>query len=344
MEKNLSKQRRINEKHTLDITNQPTNATFIAMIFCLVKKVKKKNSSLMGGKVSKKGVIKEVSCQSWDIDISSRTEQASLERSTGEFRAHNLVFPEELITLIALRLARVDLNSLGAVAQVCKTWRRISYKDCVWRAIAFDRSLSIEQNDASNIRQRVVSVVLCAKKDFMMIPTALEPLDAESVVSLLKARKKAGLRPLIIAMVGLFPETRGVSAGGSSLVTTFFSRCCSFPLDVLSLFEVVESYTSSALTAATIVDSDGVVVCDGFVQRESPRVLEQLVRDIDRPVVVVRSASELPAAEGDTLEQLLDVCKRNRFPLISSSARDVINCDKVFLCILKMLCLQQGIN
>jgi small GTP-binding protein len=112
----------------------------------------------------------------WDDPGPSRVEDVlevhDLGLSTNYNHNHNsLGLPDDVIGAIATFL---DVRDLGRVAQVCKTWRRVSLKDAVWRAMA--RRLQLQPKPGDDCRAMVIPVVVAPAPTFMRAPPSMRPL------------------------------------------------------------------------------------------------------------------------------------------------------------------------
>ncbi len=142
----------------------------------------------MGAKHSKKGGVSHswhnkgepfLAAEAFDVDelSSSAFRVSDLEQSRAGDRIHNsLGLPDDVIALIA---TYIDVRDLGRVAQVCKTWRRVSLSSAVWRYFAQDLGLPLQSSqDYRTAVVRAVSSSMSAA--FCLAPPDEPPLD-ESV-------------------------------------------------------------------------------------------------------------------------------------------------------------------
>ena len=103
-----------------------------------------------------------------------RDEAAELERSTKTAKARNTLAPDDVFVLI---LRHLSVEDLAAVALVCRTWRRVSLRDAVWRPRA--RAMALELVDGASVRSQVVSALNMRCPPDLVWPPELRDISKE---------------------------------------------------------------------------------------------------------------------------------------------------------------------
>jgi hypothetical protein len=166
---------------------------------------------VMGAKHSKKKAAEQPGA--WAVTEVGALEGmfavVSLERSTSANRMRNtLGLPDDVIGLIATYL---EVGDLGRVARVCKTWRRISFKDSVWRHFA--RRMHMDPGPDDDLRSAVVFSVLVSRSSFMRAPLEMQP----AWQSYLTSRGRGTLATVTVCVTDTFDPNSFVRAGKSAI-------------------------------------------------------------------------------------------------------------------------------
>lgn len=273
-----------------------------------------------------------------------------LTRSTQTDREHNsLGLPEDVLVLI---VSHLSLEDLASASKTCKTWRRILYKDVVWRSVALKHDVELQEGQ-HHVRQQVVehfSKVM--SKDFQMVP-----FEESKLYNMMMTRKKRSNDDLLILVVSSSnPSGQGKSslvsqwahdptiADAASISVALSSLADQHDVEVSSSSIVVhvQRYTFLDLVRcdATLVCSRAccIVVVDTFTGtgrvKELKRSVETVIRlatadQSDIPMLVVRTKSDLEEPFEDK-KKMLQWCKKNKYPFISTSAKCNINVERAF--------------
>jgi small GTP-binding protein len=289
----------------------------------------------MGAKQSKKtGAAKFV----WDDPGPSRVEDFlevhDLGRSTKDNHTHNsLGLPDDVIGLIATYL---DVRDLGRVAQVCKTWRRVSLKDAVWRAMA--RRLQLQPKPGDDCRAMVIPLVVAPAPTFLRAPPSMRPLGPHSEGREVK---------IVVMSPDLKPEQNAV--GKSALVVRRIQNVFIQEYDptiedsfrqqllidqqqvMLDILDVAGQTEFAALRDQWLRGCDALVVCSLFSQAGTVEAVEALYDACCRmhegekvPLVLVRTKSDLalPFAEAS---RVLKWAEAHGAAFVNTSALTGIN-------------------
>ncbi len=272
-------------------------------------------------------------------DSESFFDVAELERSTAADRVVNsLGLPDDIIALIATHL---DVRDVGRVAQVCKTWRRASLKEAVWRHFAKQLDLKLEA--PGSWRTSVVRAVdNWLPADFCLAPPSARTLEHDEGAATVK-----------IALVSALSENY-VPVGKTSLAIRFIQNLEVVEYDptiedsYMRIFEVDKRRVTldvldtagqeeySAMREMWIRDRQVFVICSTF---EHPGTMKQIDdlhsliqrwRDRDNvPIILVRTKADLglPFAEKATV---LQWARKNGARLVSTSSRNCINVEEPF--------------
>lgn len=293
---------------------------------------------------------------------SFRMDVVSLERSTTEDRKKNLVgLPEDIIAMVAVYVARQDITDMGVVAQVCKTWRRISYSPNVWKAIARERKIELKEDSEESFRVQVLSDVQTSKQKYFWLPH--RALRQSLIASPSTTHKVSHTLEFSVFLMSRNDQTG--RAGKTSLATRFtqhYFRSLFDPEIVVTKAQEVapnikvavsdpDSLEFGHLYEGKVRQCDCLVYCDTFEQENSLEHLMKfrkrfiLVKDVDdvtheddgMPLfVVARTMSDL---KNDFVQKrgVLDFCQHYKLPFYSCSAKTGLNVNKMFHDIGKIL-------
>ena len=112
--------------------------------------------------------------QSDDEPFVWKYEVADLSRSNAADKAVNsLGLPDDVLALIA---SYCSVNDLGRMAKVCKTWRRVSYSDVIWRPLAQKHEPNFEANGMNAREAALMHFGEKMERDFTYFPFEPEKL------------------------------------------------------------------------------------------------------------------------------------------------------------------------
>ena len=112
--------------------------------------------------------------QSNDEPFVWKYEVADLSRSNAADKAVNsLGLPDDVLALIA---SYCSVNDLGRMAKVCKTWRRVSYSDVIWRPVALKHEPNYEANGMKAREAALMHFGEKMERDFTYFPFEPEKL------------------------------------------------------------------------------------------------------------------------------------------------------------------------
>ncbi len=263
-----------------------------------------------------------------------------LERSLAVDRIHNsLGLPDDVIALIA---TYIDIRDLGHVAQVCKTWRRVTLKEEVWRYFAHRMGLKLKPFD--NCRAAVARAVAdTLRPDFCYAPALAQCLE-----------EKVGVARVRVGVFGPCVPSRTVGVGKTALVVRFIqnhmieeyeptledSYARSMTVDkravIMDVLDTAGHEEYAALRDQWMRDSQAFLLCSPFEAPGSIKVLaamyEQIlkVKDVEAvPVVLVRTKADLqlPFADKTMVMQWIE---RFGAGLVSTSSKTGVNVDEAF--------------
>lgn len=309
----------------------------------------------MGAKSSKGKVKWSEKEDSVFADAAVSFEEMSLERSTAYYRKQNLIgLPEEIVALIAVHVSRKDIKSMRTVALVCKTWRRISYKENVWRAIAQDRGIEIVEGDKVSVRVQVLNVLsLMVKDDFIWLPQWAQKdlLDQPYIVydgnevfklCLLSCYSDFGMGKTSLAFRfvsrDFFSQSNYVSDGGGD------NRVFRKELNSDASVTILDTTQDEWFDMRDIRQQEAFFFCDTFDSAKGVTNLEHMLKDLSRwfsleardtpcmAVVRCKSDEQKPFYG---LREVMQLCAQYQMPLYCCSAKEGINTDRVF----KDMCL-----
>lgn len=285
---------------------------------------------------------------------------SNLTRSTQQDRAQNaLGLPDDVLCHIASLLSVEDI---ACAARTCKTWRRIVYKDVVWRSVAA-RSRHIQlSEDGGDVRLQVIQQWETYVEDgFSMIPFTVTNLSWVAPVA------AAGNDYCDVCIVVVSPsfDPDPLGHGKTSLLSVFMaghsllfkqnaqlprSECETFRKGVhmhhIGLSHVnksVQMYQVDMIEVAscrsimdpmfkcTFEKTDVIMIVDTFHRPGRHTALNHLVEHElaqafgrkDVPVVVVRSKADLRQPFYDKLA-VLKWCRQRKYPFLSVSAKDEV--------------------
>ena len=168
----------------------------------------------MGHNGSKSSPVSVWSNENEDFGILEEFDCFDLERSTAQnHNINSLGLPDDVLAMIA---SYCSIEDLGKIARVCKTWRRVSYKDSVWHGCS--KEMGLEKTDGqSSVRAMVLEAHICLKKDFQYHPSKIKLARLPTrqgywevkiiVISTAKGKHAIGKSCLVVKFVaGVFCE------------------------------------------------------------------------------------------------------------------------------------------
>ncbi len=238
------------------------------------------------------------------------------------------------------------MRDLGRVAQVCKTWHRVSLKTAVW--LHFARSLGIDVQNNDNCRANVVrSVIQTLGRSFAVIPSWVrdnvsQPIEALAVkelsICLLSPNYEAGrgksCLTLRFVQNDFYPDT-------DPFMEDIYRQ--NIEIDGVSLrINVMDSALEKMFVEALIRQCRMYVICSTFDTEGEIEAIEALFQDIVRirnlsfvPVLLVRTMAdlELPCVEWRRLKDWIR-CRDAAF--VSTSAQSDFNVREAFVLAARM--------
>lgn len=278
-------------------------------------------------------------------------QEVSLERSTFQDKQQNLLgLPEDVFALIAVYLARDDLNNMITVAQVCKTWRRIAYKDFVWRSIARDKEINLDDDGkGSSVRVQVLNQVsVNIASDFIYLPQWMMDVLSDPKIPT-KMTKKGRHHEYYIALYN-YRDHAYRHLGTSCLAASFNYGHFEDPnihdsyrrqMDDYNVIEVFDTHNQERLyRLSSLPYADAVIVCDVFDTAGAADDICSTIEDIVKqkkitssatlpPIFVARTKSDLklPFVERN---KVMHVCRKYQLPFYCCSALEMINVKVMF--------------
>lgn len=314
----------------------------------------------MGAKQGKESKVK------WslkEIDVADESfepySEVSLERSTAQDRKQNLIgLPEDVVAMIAVYVAREDFQSMGIVARVCKTWRRISYKDNVWRAIARDRGIDLPAFTRLSVLEEVL---FDGSENFKFLPRWVQFALTLPLPDTRKRRK-----PMMFRIFVSSGNPNHTNVGKSSLTYRFIKNVFYEETDPTVEDDYYKGFGDGKIVKildAAFYDDyyilepqyvrcvDVIIIADVFANPTGFDALmymwnlirrERDLRENDPmpPVVVVRTKVDLKLPFVRKTE-VMQFCRNNKVPFFNSSAKTGANVEKIFTTCIHMINLKR---
>lgn len=293
----------------------------------------------------------------WAQKDHKRTEDLAvvdLTRSTQADREQNsLGLPDDVVAYIAEYL---EIEDIATAASVCKTWRRILYKDVVWRSAA--KRYGIELCEGSDVRTQVVMKYGCrVGPESTMIPFDESKL-ANTKPKMIPSYTADVFMHIVTPSLGVCLSQKKEGQGKRIFLATYTRNSYEGGYDPamfkvakwkLNAFDLGLLGTKSVTVNAhvlSLIDMDCmkrffqpkhevthvVIVMDTFnrpgrfdaLKYFVDVELEEAYRRADIPLVIVRSKSDLDNFFYEK-NAVMQWCRQRNYPLINVSSKKNLN-------------------
>lgn len=255
--------------------------------------------------------------------------------------------PEDVLAMIAVIVAREDMSDMAAFAQVCKTWRRVSYKDSVWRTLAIDLDIKVRENES--LRAQVLSSwYMGMDENFAFLPSWCRMALKKDFLFDVSDKVR-------VCVVNGQPQfCSGGGVGKTSMIIrfvndffageTYFETLGEESYDVLiggmahlSIMDTSGKDINNILLDGPIRECDAIIVCDTFddlhcvehISMMYERIVQNKNDIVPVAVMIVRTKADV-GMPFVARAQVMSFCKQYQLPFYSCSAKTGTNIRRLF--------------